>query len=187
MTDTHTETLSIEARAALVRRSIEIMEDGELEVFVDVVHPQATNREAVDEPPDCRGRGPEAMLATARWLRRAFADLRWDIHDVVVQDDLVAVHCTMHGRQVGPFVTYDDDGQVERAFPPTGRTFAITQSHWFRIADGLVIEHWANRDDMGMAVQLGWVPPSPAFLVRSARATRRARRELQRAQREPRR
>lgn len=185
MTDTHTETLSIEARAALVCRSIEIMATDDLDDFVAVIHPQATNREAIDEPPDCRGRGPEAFLATARWLRRAFADLRWDIHDVVVQDDLVAVHCTMRGRQVGPFVAYDDDGQVERAFPPTGRPFATTQSHWFRIADGLVIEHWANRDDMGTATQLGWIPPTPAFLVRSARATRRARRELQRAPRQP--
>jgi hypothetical protein len=25
------------------------------------------------------------------------------------------------------------------------------------VADGLVIEHWANRDDQGMAEQLGWV------------------------------
>ena len=28
---------------------------------------------------------------------------------------------------------------------------------------------------MGTAVQLGWIPPTPAFLVRSARATRQAR------------
>jgi hypothetical protein len=39
-----------------------------------------------------------------------------------------------------------------------------------------VIEHWANRDDIGTATQLGWVPPSPAYLVRMALATRRARR-----------
>jgi hypothetical protein len=88
---------------------------------------------------------------------------------------MVVLHCTMSGRQVGPFVTYDADGKVERAFAPTGRTFAVTQSHWFRIADGQVVEHWANRDDMGNAIQLGWIPPTPAFLLRSARATRRAR------------
>jgi hypothetical protein len=85
----------------------------------------------------------------------------------------------MSGRHVGPFVTYGPDGEVERAFPPTGRTFATTQSHWLRIADGQVVEHWANRDDMGTAVQLGWIPPTPAYLVRSARATRRARRSGQ--------
>jgi hypothetical protein len=66
--------------------------------------------------------------------------------------------------------------------PPTGRRFATTQTHWFRISSGQVVEHWANRDDIGTAQQLGWVPPSPWFLLRSAMATRRARREPRRRQ-----
>ena len=41
----------------------------------------------------------------------------------------------------------------------------------------MVVEHGANRDDMGNAVQLGWIPPTPAFLIRSALATRRARKD----------
>jgi hypothetical protein len=35
-------------------------------------------------------------------------------------------------------------------FPPTNRVFAMTQSHGFRVNDGRVVEHWANRDDLGM-------------------------------------
>ena len=157
-------------------RSIKIMASGDLDALAQVIHPQAVNREAKDEPPACRGQGPGAFAATARWLRAAFADLSFDIHDVVVDGDLVAVHCTMSGRQVGPFVAYDEHGEVAQAFPPTGRTFAITQSHWFRMKDSKVVEHWANRDDLGMATQLGWVPPTPAFLWRMARAKRHARR-----------
>jgi predicted ester cyclase len=169
------DTLTSEA-VDVVRRSIEIMASGDIDDFVAIIHPEATNREAVQEPPDTRGRGPEAFYATALWLRAAYADLHWDVHDVVVSGDLVVLHCTMSGRHVGDFVTYDADGRVERAFPATGRRFATTQSHWFRVADGKVIEHWANRDDLGTATQLGWVPPTPAFLLRSALATRRARR-----------
>jgi hypothetical protein len=30
---------------------------------------------------------------------------------------------------------------------------------------------------MSTALRLGWIPPSPAYLVRMARATRQARRE----------
>jgi hypothetical protein len=63
-------------------------------------------------------------------------------------------------------------------FPPTRRRFAATQTHWFRIADGLVIEHWANRDDNGQAMQLGWIPPSPIYLLRMQLATRKAKRAL---------
>ena len=52
---------------------------------------------------------------------------------------------------------------MNAAFPATGKTFASTQTHWLRIKDDKVIEHWANRDDLGMAVELGWVPPDPAL------------------------
>ena len=50
---------------------------------------------------------------------------------------------------------------MDAVFPPTNKTFAMTQSHWFRIEDGQIIEHWANRDDLGTAGQLGWIPPTP--------------------------
>jgi predicted ester cyclase len=158
-------------------RSMKIMASGDLDELARVVHPEAVNREAKDEPPDCRGRGPAAFAATAHWLRAAFADLDFDIHDVATGGDLVVVHCTMSGRQVGTFVAYDERGEVAQAFPSKGRTLAITQTHWFRTADGQVVEHWANRDDLGMATQLGWVPPTPAYLWRMARAKRHARRQ----------
>jgi SnoaL-like polyketide cyclase len=89
---------------------------------------------------------------------------------------LAVVHCTMAGRHVRPFASYDEQARVKEVFPPTGKRFATTQTHWLRMADGRVIEHWANRDDLGTAEQLGWVPPSPLYLLRSALAKRRARR-----------
>ena len=127
------------------------------------------------------GARPAGFYATALWLRAAFADLAFEVHDAVADGDLVVVHNTMSGRHVGA------DGRVRRrrvggrGVPPTGRTFATTQSHWFRIADGQVIEHWANRDDIGTAQQLGWVPPSPGYLFRMWRAKRAARRAEARA------
>ena len=66
---------------------------------------------------------------------------------MAADSDLVAIRSTWSGRHVRPFVTYDDAGTVTQAMPPTGKTFAATQSHWFRLADGKIIEHWANRDD----------------------------------------
>jgi hypothetical protein len=69
MTNTHTDAKSVCRRQALM------MADGTLEDFEEVVHPDAVNREAKDEPPACRGRGPKACYATALWLREAFAEL----------------------------------------------------------------------------------------------------------------
>lgn len=159
-------------------RSIELMADGELADFKDLIAEDAINREAVSEPPECRPAGPAAWYQTALWLRRAFNPLHHEIHHVLVQGDLVCADTTMTGRNVGPFVVYTPDGKVDQAFPPTGKTFAVKQSHWLRMADGKIVEHWATRDDQGMARQLGWVPPGPAMLVRMALATRRAKRQL---------
>lgn len=158
-------------------RSIMLMVDGEVDDFAQVVHPQATNREGAAEPPDSRGSGPAAFHSTALWLRSAYDDLAWQVHEAVADGDLVTLHTTMRGRHTRPFVVYGEDARPAQVFPPTGRTFAVTQSHWFRMRDGLVAEHWANRDDLGQAMQLGWVPPKPPYLLAMWRGLRRARRE----------
>ena len=76
-----------------------------------------------------------------------------------------------HSQTLHPLFTMVPGLKV--VMPATDREFAATQTHWLRFRDGLVVEHWANRDDFGMAQQLGWAPPSPAFLFRQLRATRR--------------
>lgn len=157
-------------------RSIEIMAAGARADFDAVVAPGAVNREDSVEPPACRVGGPEGFHATALWLRAAFEGIAHEVHHVVTEGDLVVVDTTMSGRHVGDFVLYDDAGDVEQVWAPTGRSFAVKQAHWLRVADGLVTEHWAVRDDLGQGLQLGWVPPTPLYLLRCARAKRRARR-----------
>lgn len=169
--------VTTDAAKEMCLRAIHLMAEGTLEDFRAVIHPDARNREDVDEPPASRGRGPAAFYATALWLRDAYADLRWEISDVVAEGDLVVLHATMSGRHVRTFVNYDANARPAQAFPPTGKRFATTQTHWCRMADGKIIEHWANRDDLGTAIQLGWTPPSPRYLVRMLLASRRARRE----------
>ena len=156
-------------------RSLEIMADGGPGYFEAVIHPEAVSLETTG-PPSTRGRGPAAFYALAVWLRGAFSGLCWEVHHTAAEADLVVIHSTWSGRHVGPFVTYDESGAVAQAMPPTGKTFAATQSHWFRLTGNKIIEHWANRDDLAMGQQLGWIPPSPGYLVRMALASRRARR-----------
>ena len=157
-------------------RSIHLMATGDLADLETVYTADVVNREAKDEPPETRSGGPAAMYATALWLRGAFSELAWEVHDAVQDGDLVVVHTTMSGRQTGPFVGYGPNATIEVVFPPLGRRFAVTQTHWFRMRDGKVAEHWANRDDLGMSRQLGWTPPSPAYIARMLLARRRLRR-----------
>jgi hypothetical protein len=39
--------------------------------------------------------------------------------------------------------------------PPLGQRYTIQHLHLFKIVDGQIVEHWANRDDLGAARQLG--------------------------------
>ncbi len=160
----------------LVVRSIHAMADGDRSDFDPLYHPRAVDHENRVQPPSSRVEGAAGFHSTALWLRTAFGDLHYDVHHAVADGDLVAVNSTMNGRHVSPWAVYAADGSLDRVFPPTHRTFAMTQSHWFRLEDGTIVEHWANRDDLGMAFQLGWLPPTPIYLARMAAARRRARR-----------
>lgn len=164
---------------SVVVRSIHAMAAGDRAEFDPLYHPRAVDRENKVQPPSSRVPGAACFYSTALWLRAAFDDLHYDIHHALADGDLVAVNSTMNGRHTAPWAVYREDGTVDTVFPPTGKPFAMTQSHWFRLADGRIIEHWANRDDLGMARQLGWIPPSPGYLLRMARARRQARRRPQ--------
>ena len=157
-------------------RSLHAMADGDRADFDPLYHPQSVDRENLVQPPSSRVPGPAGFYSTALWLRAAFADLHYDIHHAIADSNLVAVNSTMNGRHVAPWGVYTDGGAIDTVFPPTNKTFSITQSHWFQIDDGQITEHWANRDDLGMARQLGWIPPAPAYLFKMARAKRRAQR-----------
>jgi predicted ester cyclase len=170
-------TSSVSAdRTAVVVRSIHAMAEGDRSDFDALYAPHAVDRENRIQPPSSRVPGAAGFYSTAQWLRAAFTDLRYDIHHALADGDLVAVNSTMNGRHVAPWAVYTEDATLDTVFPPTNRTFATTQSHWFRLEDGRIVEHWANRDDLGMGRQLGWIPPSPAFLLRMAMAKRRAAR-----------
>lgn len=169
-----------EQARAVALRSIAIMADGELSDFRAVIAPGAVNHEDVAEPAAARVGGPDAFHATALWLRSAFADLHHRVENVVSEGDLVVVDTTMSGRHVGPFAVYTPERQLEQVWAPTGKSFAVRQSHWLRVGTvderAVVTEHWAVRDDLGQGRQLGWIPPSPLYLLRCARAKRQVAR-----------
>jgi predicted ester cyclase len=161
---------------AVAVASIHAMAAGDRVEFTALYHPDAVDRENKIQPPSSRVSGADGFWSTALWLRAAFAGLHYDVHHSIADGDLVVVNSTMNGRHTAPWAVYTADGAVDTVFPPTGKTFAMTQSHWFRMRDGRIMEHWANRDDLGMARQAGWIPPTPAYLFKMARAKRRASR-----------
>lgn len=55
------------------------------------------------------------------------------------------------------------DGGFLYELEPTGKAFVQRHLHWRTFKDGPVMEHRASRDDVGMACQLGLLPPPPAW------------------------
>lgn len=137
---------------------LEIVARGDLDAVEGNVTDDFLNHRSAQEPLETRERGPAGLKATIAWLQRAFTDMRFECHEVIVDADRVAVYATFHGRQQGPFVVHDSpDGSVTAEFPSRGRSFAARHIHLCRILDGKVAEHDAIRDDAAMANQLGWV------------------------------
>ena len=93
--------------------------------------------------------GPEGANAMLRWLRGAFGDLSYEILDAFTDRDRVAMRVATRGTHTGEFM-----GNA-----PTGRRFDIESIHIYRIENGKVAEHWAKRDDVGLARQIGVFEP----------------------------
>jgi len=106
----------------------------------EVVSDQFINHEAPEGTPP--GLGGITMFM--RLLDEAFSEQRWEIHDVIAEDDKVVLRCTHSGVHTGDFF----------GLPPTGRRFAYRQMHIIRMVDGKGVEHWAVRDDADLMRQL---------------------------------
>ena len=94
--------------------------------------------------------GPAHLRETAAWLRAQFPDIHMTIESIVEEGDVVAVRVLSEGTNSGP---------LNGVIPPTGRRFSAAQSHWFRVEDGLLAEHWATREDLPTMIQLGVISP----------------------------
>ncbi|MGN6160838.1 MAG: ester cyclase [Marmoricola sp.] len=154
--------------AETAHRLFQAMETGDRALAAAVVHPDHINYASADQPPANQQAGLAGFLATSAWLRLAFSDLHFDVHETIVDDDRVVAHVTMTGRQTGPFVVCPP-GAKPVSFPATGAHFAVAQCHLLTVRDGLVLDHAAVRDDLAMMTQLGHLPPTPRGMARMAR------------------
>ena len=132
----------VERNKAAARRTWEeILPACDVEALAEVTDPDVVSRgRRPDEPA-----GFEGVKRTMLWLATVFSDQRWEVHEVVGEGDLVAVHATHHGRQTGELM----------GIPPTGREVAYGYVHILRYRDGKAVEHWSVSDTMTLMQQLG--------------------------------
>jgi predicted ester cyclase len=135
--------MTAEANKAVVLRYIEEVWNGhDLDAIDELVSPYYLIYAA---SPEYQRAGAKYSL---NWLFSVFPDHRFEIEDAVAEGDTVTVRGTLGGTHEGKLL----------GIAPTGERVAVQQTHWSRVADGKVAEHWAVRDDLGMMMQLGVMP-----------------------------
>jgi predicted ester cyclase len=94
---------------------------------------------------------------TLQSLRTALPDLHIETVETVSDGEVVVSRVVLTGTHLGtpelPFV----QGGVFAMLEPAGGKVEMAQMHWYRVRDGEIVEHWAVRDDLTMARQLGVV------------------------------
>jgi predicted ester cyclase len=88
--------------------------------------------------------GIDGYKHLVRWLHTAMPDLWTTIENIIAEGDEVATFVTFSGTHTG----------LLRDLTPTGRQVLVKHTHWYRLANGKVVETWAVRDDLGMMQQM---------------------------------
>ncbi len=89
-----------------------------------------------------------------------FPDWKMEIVEMAASGDVVVVRCRVSGTHRG--VSKMPLNGLPVGTAPTGKRFEVTHMHWHTLRDGKIVEHYANRDDLGMLRQLGLLPPGDA-------------------------
>jgi predicted ester cyclase len=91
------------------------------------------------------GEGLKSILST---IEHDLGPVSYDQHHLIGDGDLVAQHLTLHGTHRASTMP------LLAGLAVTGRPAAWTFIHIWRVANGLIVEHWACRDDMRLREHL---------------------------------
>jgi predicted ester cyclase len=143
--------MGTEATLDIVRCVLEAANRQDVDAWAGLYGANATNHG--------RPTGREGVRGIFRSLVTAFPDLHFELGEVVADGDAVMCEETMSGTHLGtpdlPVL-----GGLLVGVPPTGKRFTILSIHFYRVADGEIVEHRAVRDDLGIMQQLGLIGSS---------------------------
>lgn len=140
-------TDDVARNTAVVRRFVdEVILGGQLDVIAELCDPDVINREAAVG----HQLGLDSMSQVIRGSLVALADQRWLDVQVVAQHDLVVVHAVREATWRAP--------EFRGVAIPTQGRVSGELVHIFRLRDGLIAEHWALSDDLGLLQQLHALP-----------------------------
>ena len=91
----------------------------------------------------------EQLQQSAAAIFAAFPDFSITANAVIVEGDMAVKRWTVRGTHKAEYM----------GIPATGKEIVVTGNNIFRIANGKVVECWAESDTLGLLQQLGVIPP----------------------------
>lgn len=137
--------VDLERRA---RRLIEGVWNGEDPSVADELVADAFTLPREDSLPD-DFTGPALYRTLAEGTREAFEDLSYEVEDVLVDGEKVAVRWTMRGTHAGPLF----------GVAPSWETVEAEGIEIDRFEDGRLVEAWIQTDEKSILEQIGGLRP----------------------------
>jgi predicted ester cyclase len=140
------------SRQVVTRYFEQVWNLGELDALDELMTTDYVNHSP--STPDPRP-GPEGLKPIVRAMREGIPDLHYQILDMVVAQDKVAVYLRVTGTHDG----------VLFGMAPTGRRIDVRQMQIEYLRDGRICQHWRVTDELALMRQLGVVPAAPTASV----------------------
>jgi steroid delta-isomerase-like uncharacterized protein len=138
--------ITVEENKAVVQRFNELVGEvfrtGNVDALDEVFAPELVYH-LPGAPPDL-----QSFKRFLAMFRLACPDMRYTVEDMIAEGDKVVDRLTWQATHQGPFM----------GIPPTGNRLTVTEIHINRIAEGRIVERWAEVDRLGMMQQLGVIP-----------------------------
>lgn len=142
-------------KAAVLRLYHECLNEGKFEAADQLISPGF-----IVPGPD-GGAGPEGFKANALRLRAGFPDVHFTVHQLIAENERVALYWTWEGTHRGIFANV----------PPTGKRVRQEGMVIYRFEAGQVVEAKLVFDRLGVFQQLGAQPGPPAVSTGAKSAT----------------
>jgi predicted ester cyclase len=101
--------------------------------------------------------GREGYKMVLEDIYRTFPNWKFEIEDIAEHGNSVIVRTKITATHLGKG-EFPVNGGMLIGVEPTGKSFEVQHIHWYKLRDGKIVEHFANRDDIGMMQQLGLLP-----------------------------
>jgi len=136
--------MSTDENKRLVKRFVdEVFGQGQLESIDELVAP-----DFVSHTFGFTDDGRNKLRAATERVHASLTDVDFGVEDLIAEEDRVAVLLTAEATVVDEFM----------GVPAAGKSYSIGEIHWFRLADGRIVEHWHQHDALGLMKQLGATP-----------------------------